>query len=181
MVMKRASLSCDIANHFNLELDAYLQTVDWLQGSNNGEVLFIMGMGDICTGHPGGATLLTRAEEECDLQTAYVLSVIYFYKHGATEDVFIHIQRVYGEVTSGSQVGGWWWMEDGAYDEDDARVARVRNRVSAEISHVMWREHINHYHIIELHMPNDGHQCLWKWGCVQLCTPVFCNLRCRIR
>jgi hypothetical protein len=43
MVMKRASLSCDIANHFNLELDAYLQTVDWLQGSNNREVLFIMG------------------------------------------------------------------------------------------------------------------------------------------
>jgi hypothetical protein len=40
-------------------LNAYLQTVDRLQGANNAEALFIKGMGDICTGHPGGAALLT--------------------------------------------------------------------------------------------------------------------------
>jgi hypothetical protein len=54
---------------------------------------------------------------------SYVLGVLKYYKHGATEDVFNHIRRVYGEVTSGSQVGGWWWTEDGAHDEDDAHVA----------------------------------------------------------
>jgi hypothetical protein len=70
-VMKRASLSRVIANRFNLEhhyqsmvwegadaLDAYLQTVDWLQGMNNGGALFMKGMADICTGQPGGAALL---------------------------------------------------------------------------------------------------------------------------
>jgi hypothetical protein len=40
-------------------LDAYLQTVDWLQGTNNGGALFVKGMGDICTGQPGGTTFLT--------------------------------------------------------------------------------------------------------------------------
>jgi hypothetical protein len=95
------------------------------------EVLFIKGMGDICTGCPGGAALLAWAEEKGDLQAAYILAIIKYYKHGTTEDVFIHIRHVYGEVTSDSQVGGWWWMEDGAYDEDDARVARVHNQISA--------------------------------------------------
>jgi hypothetical protein len=70
-VMKRASLSCIIANRFNLEhhyqsmvwegadtLDAYLQTIDWLQGTNNGGALFMKGMADICMGRPGGAALL---------------------------------------------------------------------------------------------------------------------------
>jgi hypothetical protein len=69
--MKRACSSRIIANRFNLEnyyqstvwgegdpLDAYFQTVDWLQGANNVEALFVKGMGDICTGCPGGATLL---------------------------------------------------------------------------------------------------------------------------
>jgi hypothetical protein len=72
---KRASSSRTVTNRFNLEhhyqsmvwegadaLDAYLQTVDWLQGA-----LFIKGMGDICIGRPGGATLLSRVEEEGDL------------------------------------------------------------------------------------------------------------------
>jgi hypothetical protein len=76
---KRAS-SHAISNRFNLEHhyksmvwegvdahDAYLQTVDWLQGANNGGALFVKGMDDICTGWPGGAALLTWAEEEGDL------------------------------------------------------------------------------------------------------------------
>jgi hypothetical protein len=71
-VMKRACSSRAIANRFNLEnhyqsmvwgdggrLNAYLQTVDWLQSVNNGEALLVKGMGDICTGHPSGAALLT--------------------------------------------------------------------------------------------------------------------------
>jgi hypothetical protein len=87
--MKRASSSHAVTNHFNLEhhyqsmvgegaymLDAYLQTVDWLQGANNGGALFIKEMGDICTGRPGGAALLTRVEEEGDLQASYVLAVL---------------------------------------------------------------------------------------------------------
>jgi hypothetical protein len=73
-VTKRACSSCAITNRFNLEnhyhsrswgdggmLDAYLQTVDWLQGANNREPLFIKGMDDICTGHPSGVPLLARA------------------------------------------------------------------------------------------------------------------------
>jgi Cdc6-like AAA superfamily ATPase len=44
-----------------------------------------------------------------------------------------------------------------AYDEDDARVARVCHRVSAEIGHVMWREHISHDHVHEVHMPDNVH------------------------
>jgi hypothetical protein len=112
---KRACSSRAIANRFNLEnhyqsmvwgdggtLDAYLQTIDWLEGANNGEALFVKGMGDICTRHLGGAALLARAEEEGDLHASYVLAILKYYKHGATEDVFNHIQPVYGEVTSGS-------------------------------------------------------------------------------
>jgi hypothetical protein len=49
-----------------------------------------------------------------------------YYKHGTTVDVFNHIRRIYDEVTSGSQVRGWLWTEDGAYDGDHARIARVR-------------------------------------------------------
>jgi hypothetical protein len=113
--MKSVSSSRVIANCFNLEhhyqsmvwgdggtLDAYLQTVDWLQGVNNGEALIIKGMGDICTAHPSGVALLARAEEEGDLQAAYVLAVLKYDKHGTTEDVFNHIWCVYGEVTYGS-------------------------------------------------------------------------------
>jgi hypothetical protein len=79
-VMKRVCSSHAIANYFNLEnhnqsmvwgerhrLNAYLQTINWLQGANNTEALFVKGMGDICTGHPSGVTLLTRAEKEGDL------------------------------------------------------------------------------------------------------------------
>jgi hypothetical protein len=40
-------------------LNAYLQTVDWLQGVNNGVALFIKGMADICMGRPGGVALLS--------------------------------------------------------------------------------------------------------------------------
>jgi hypothetical protein len=78
--MKRVCSSHSVANHFNLEnhyqsivwgdggmLDAYLQTIDWLHGANNGEAHFVKGMGDICIGHLSGAPLLTRAEEEGDL------------------------------------------------------------------------------------------------------------------
>jgi hypothetical protein len=46
---------------------------------------------------------------------------------------------------------------------------------------VRWREHFNQDHIHEIHMPEDGHKCLWKRGCGQWWTLVFCSLRCRIR
>jgi hypothetical protein len=105
-------------------------------------------MADICTGRPGGVTLLARAEEEGDLQVSYALVVLKYYKNDATDDVSNHIRRVYGEVTFGSQVGTWWWTEDRDYDEDDAHVMVVRHRVSEEIDHVRWREHINHDHIL---------------------------------
>jgi hypothetical protein len=65
-------LSRTVANRFNLEhhyqsrvwggadvLNAYLQTIDWLQGANNGEALFVKGMADICMGRLGGEALLT--------------------------------------------------------------------------------------------------------------------------
>jgi hypothetical protein len=102
-VTKRASSSRVVANCFNLEhhfpnrvwgeddMYEYYQTVDWLQVANNGRDLFINGMSYICTGQPGGATLLARAEEEGDLQASYVLAVIKYYKHGLTDDVFNHI------------------------------------------------------------------------------------------
>jgi hypothetical protein len=128
--------------------DSYYQTIYWLQDANNGGALFINRMADICTGRPGGVTLLARAEEEGDLQVSYALVVLKYYKNDATDDVSNHIQRVYGEVTFGSQVGTWWWTEDRDYDEDDAHVMGVRHRVSEEIDHVRWREHINHDHIL---------------------------------
>jgi hypothetical protein len=72
--------------------------------------------------------------------------------------------------------------EDGGYEEDDIHVEQVRHRVSEEIGHVMWREHINYDHIHDLQMPNDGHQCLWNKGCGHPAWhPIFCSLRCRIR
>jgi hypothetical protein len=88
-------------------LNVYLQTVDWLQGVNNGGALFIKGMSAICMGRPDGAALIGRAEEEGDLQAAYVLAVLKYYKHDTIDDVFIHIRCMYGEGTFGSQdVGG---------------------------------------------------------------------------
>jgi hypothetical protein len=89
-----------------------------------------------------------------------VLAILKYYKHGTTDDVFNHFRRIYGEVTFGSQVGTRWWTEDGDYDEDDARVMGVRHRVLEEICHVMWMEHINHDHVHEIHMLEDGDQCL---------------------
>jgi hypothetical protein len=56
-------------------------------------------MGNICIAQPGGAALLTRAEEEGDLQASYMLAILKYYKHGTTDDVFNHIRHVYGEVT----------------------------------------------------------------------------------
>jgi hypothetical protein len=94
-------------------LNAYLQTIDWLQVVNNGGALFVKGMADICTGRTGGATLPTRAEEERDLQAFYVLSIPKYYKHGATDDVLNHIRHVY--------------REDGDYYKDDACVMGVRH------------------------------------------------------
>jgi hypothetical protein len=96
-----------------------------------------------------------------------VLSVLKYYKHSTTDDVLNHIRRVY--------------HEDGDYYEDDARVMGVRHRVWEEIDRVRWREHINQDHVHEIHMPEDGQQCLWKRGCGQWWIPVFYSLRCRIR
>jgi hypothetical protein len=111
--------------------------------------------------------LLTRAEEEGDLQASYVLSVLKYYKHGATDDVLNHIRCVY--------------REDREYYEDDVCVMAVHHQVLEEIDCVWWREHINQDHVQEIHMAEDGHKCLWKRGCDQWWTPVFCSLRCRIR
>jgi hypothetical protein len=72
-------------------------------------------------------------------------------------------------------------MEDSDYNEDDARFMAVRHRVLEEIRLVRWIKHINHDHAHEIHMLEDGDQCLWKWGCGQWSTHVFCSLRCRIR
>jgi hypothetical protein len=186
---KRASTSRVVTNRFNLELHYqtmdrgadYLQTIDWLQGANNGGALFVKGMGDICTGRPSGAALLARAEEEGDLQASYVLAVLKYYKHGATNDVFNHIRHIYGEVTFGSQVRTRWRVDDEDYAKDDARVMGVLNRVSDEIVHVRWRDHIHPNHLHEIHMPEDSQQCLWKLGCSKWWTPMLCSLRCRIK
>jgi hypothetical protein len=70
-VTKRVSSSYTVANRFNLEhdyqstdwnSDEYIQTVDWLQGANNGQALFVKGIADIYTARPGGAALLAQAE-----------------------------------------------------------------------------------------------------------------------
>jgi hypothetical protein len=64
---KRASSSHIIANRFNLEHHYHstnwnpeedLQTVDWLQGANNGQALFVKGLADLCMARPGGAVVL---------------------------------------------------------------------------------------------------------------------------
>jgi hypothetical protein len=134
-----------------------------LQVANNGRDLFINGMSDICTGQPGGATLLAWTEEERDLQASYVLTVIKYYKHGLTNDVFNHIQCVYDTVTFVSQVKTWWMMEDGDdYDEDDVRVMGVRKWVFDEIVHVRQRGHIEPDNLLEIHVPEDDQKCLWK-------------------
>jgi hypothetical protein len=78
-------------------LNAYLQTVDWLQGENNGGDLFINGMADICTGWADGAALLAWEKEEGDLQLSYMSSVLKYYKHGATDVVLNHIWHAYRE------------------------------------------------------------------------------------
>jgi hypothetical protein len=96
-----------------------------------------------------------------------VLSILKYYKHDATNDVFNHIRGIYSE--------------DGDYYEDDAHVLGVCHRVLEEIDHVRWREQINHDHIHEIQMPEDSHTCLWKRGCGQWWTPMLCSLRCRIR
>jgi hypothetical protein len=116
--MKRASSSHTVANRFNLEHHYqttdwgadYLQTIEWLQGAYNGGAFFVKGMGGICMGQPGGAAFLTQAEEEGDLQASYMLAVLKYYKHDATDDVFNHILHVYGDVTlvRRSKHGGGW-------------------------------------------------------------------------
>jgi hypothetical protein len=54
-----------------------------------------------------------------------VLAVIKYYKHGVTDDVFNHIQRVYGDVTFGLQARTRWWMEYKVYVEDEAHILGV--------------------------------------------------------
>jgi hypothetical protein len=95
------------------------------------------------------------------------MSVLKYYKHDATNDVLNHIWRIY--------------HEDGDYYEDDARVMGIHHQVSEEIDCVRWREHINQDHFHEIHMSENGQRCLWKRGCGQWWTLVFCSLRCRIR
>jgi hypothetical protein len=93
----------------------------------------------------------------------YVLAVIKYYKHGLTDDVFNHIQRVYGTITFGLRVGTWWMMEDGDdYDEEDVRVMGVRKRVFDDIIRLRRREHIDLDNLLEIHLPEDDQKCLWK-------------------
>jgi hypothetical protein len=73
---------------------------------------------------------------------SYVMPILKYYKHGTTDNVSNHIWRVY--------------REDGDYYEDDAHVMGVHHRVSEEIDHVRWREHINQDHVHEIHMSEDG-------------------------
>jgi hypothetical protein len=136
-----------------------------LQGANNRGALFVKGMGDICTGWPSDVALLAWAKEEGDLQASYILTVLKYCTHGTTDDIFNHIRCIYDEVTFGSQVRTRWRMEDGDYDEDDASVMGVHHRISDEIVHVRWREHIHSDRLHEIHMSEDGHQYLWKLGC----------------
>jgi hypothetical protein len=72
-------------------------------------------------------------------------------------------------------------MKEGIHDEDDARIARVCYRVHEEIGRALWRVNINQDHIYDLHLLDDGQQCLWKRGCGQRWVLVFCSLRCKIR
>jgi methyl coenzyme M reductase gamma subunit len=82
-----------------------------------------------------------------------MLSIHKYYKHGTTDDVLNHIWCIY--------------REDGVYYEDDTHIMGVHHRVSKEIDHVRWREHINQDHVHKIHMPEDGHKYLWKQGCGQ--------------
>jgi hypothetical protein len=103
----------------------YIQSVDWLLDANNGQALFVKGIGNICTGRPGGVAFLARAVDEGDIQAAYVLAVLNYYKHGATDHVFNLICHVYGEVPLGSQVVGRSWSDEGIHDENEVRIAHV--------------------------------------------------------
>jgi hypothetical protein len=189
---KRASSSRGVANHFNLEHHyqatvwrhgdthaVYLQTIDWLLGVSNGQALFVKGMGNLCTSQPDGVALLERAVDERDLQATYVLAVLNYYKHDATDHVFNLIRRVCGEVPLGLQVARQLWSDEGIHDEDEACIARVRYRVQEEIGCVLWREHLHLGSIYELH--HDDQQCMRKKGCGNWWVTEFCSLRCRIR
>jgi hypothetical protein len=72
-------------------------------------------------------------------------------------------------------------MDYKACDEDEARILGVRKQVSDEIRRMMWREHIYSNHLQEIHLPEDGQQCLWELGCGDTWAPMFCSLRCRLR
>jgi hypothetical protein len=109
------------------------------------------------------------------------MAVLNYYKHDATDHVFNLIRRVYSEVPSGSQVGGQLWTDEGIHDEDVARIARVRYQEQEQIGRVLWRENINQDIIYELHLPNDGQQCMWNKGCGHWWEVEFYSLRCRIR
>jgi hypothetical protein len=191
---KGASSSHGVTNRFNLEHhyqamvwgDAhtrvlYIQSMDWLLDANNGQALFVKGIGNICTGRPGGVAFLARAVDEGDIQAAYVLAVLNYYKHGATDHVFNLICHVYGEVPLGSQVVGRSWSDEGIHDENEVRIAHVQYRVQEEIGGVLWRKHLHLGIVYDLHLPDDGQRCMWKKGCRNQWVAKFCSLRCRIR
>jgi hypothetical protein len=135
---KRSPLSRGVANRFNLEhhyqatvwghgdtCAAYLQTIDWLLGVSNRQALFVKEMGKLCIDRPGGVAFLECVVDEGDLQVAYVLVILNYHKHGATNHVFNLTHHVYGEVPLGLQVAGQSWSDEGIHDEDEARIARV--------------------------------------------------------
>jgi hypothetical protein len=192
--MKRASSSRIVTNCFNIEhhyqatvwgharsCDTYLQTIDWLLLANNGEALFVKGMENLCTGHPGAVQLLARAMEEGHQSAAFMLGVLNYYKHITTEDVFNLFRCVYGEVTTGYQVGSLSWTDEGIDDEANASTARVHHRVDEEIGRVMWREQINVNIVYELHMPDDRATMLMEEGIGPVVENKFYSLRCKIR
>jgi hypothetical protein len=53
------------------------------------------------------------------------MDVLKYNKHGVTNDVFNHIQCVYGEITFGSHVMTRCWMEYEDCNEDEARILVV--------------------------------------------------------
>jgi hypothetical protein len=114
--MKRACSSRVVANRFNLEnhyqsmvwgerhwLDADLQTVDWYQQRRSS-----LRQGDGRHMHRASWWCGTsrKSRRGGRLTTYYVLAVVKYYRYGTIEDVFIHIQCMYGESTFGALVGG---------------------------------------------------------------------------
>jgi hypothetical protein len=90
---------------------------------SNEQAFFIKGMGNLCTSRPGGVALLECAVGKGDLLASFVLVILNYYKHGATDHVFNLICRIYGEVPLGVHVAGRSWTDEGIHDEHEDHIA----------------------------------------------------------